>query len=91
MHENLWSGFSSPTAGLLMCWHYTGTNEKSGTELNCLWEFVTDPQFHLSAQDRFNHKHEKKIIENYLRNESNIFQANQSWLEDLLHLHSVTA
>ncbi|KAF8436569.1 hypothetical protein L210DRAFT_2459165 [Boletus edulis BED1] len=28
--ENLYSAFSSPSAGLLMCWQYSGTNEKSG-------------------------------------------------------------
>ena len=43
--ENLYSAFSSPAAGLLMCWQYSGTNKKSGTELNQLWSFVTDPQF----------------------------------------------
>lgn len=77
--ENLWSAFSSPTTGLLMCWHYTGTNEKSGAELNRLWEFVTDPQFQPSVQDKFNHDRKKKIIENYLRNKSNLFQANHGW------------
>jgi len=77
--ENLWSAFSSPTAGLLICWHYTGTNEKSGAELNRLWQFITDPQFRPSVQDRFNHEREKKTVENYLRNESNLFQANHGW------------
>lgn len=32
--ETLYSEFSSPTAGLLMCWQYSRTNEKSGAELN---------------------------------------------------------
>ena len=40
-HDNLYSAFSSPSAGLLMCWQYSGTNEKSGAELNRLWSFVT--------------------------------------------------
>lgn len=31
--ETLYSAFSSPTAGLLMCWQYSGTNEKPGAEL----------------------------------------------------------
>ncbi|KAI5994685.1 hypothetical protein EDD15DRAFT_2128955, partial [Pisolithus albus] len=31
--KDLFSAFSSPTAGLLMCWHYSGSNEKSVAEL----------------------------------------------------------
>lgn len=44
-HESLYLGFSSPTAGLLMCWQYSGSFKKSGAELNRLWLFLTDPQF----------------------------------------------
>ena len=42
--ENLYSAFSSPTAGLLMCWQYSGTNGKSGAKLNRLWSlFIKNP------------------------------------------------
>lgn len=79
-HENLYSAFSSPTAGLLMCWQYSGTNEKSGAELNRLWSsFIKDPQFQPSVGAGFNHEREKKRIEKYLHDNSNPFHANHGW------------
>ena len=77
--ETLYSAFSSPTAGLMMCWQYSGTNEKSGAELNRLWSFVTDPQFKPSVQSMFNHEREKKRIEKYLHSQSNPFNADYGW------------
>jgi hypothetical protein len=77
--ETLYSAFSSPTAGLLMCWQYSGTNEKSGAELNRLWSFVTDPQFQPSLQSTFNHERKKKQIEKYLHNQSNPFNTDYGW------------
>jgi hypothetical protein len=77
--ETLYSAFSSPTAGLLMCWQYSGTNEKSGAELNRLWSFVTDLQFQPSLQSTFNHEREKKRIEKYLHNQSNPFNTDYGW------------
>ncbi|KAF8551517.1 hypothetical protein OG21DRAFT_1417839, partial [Imleria badia] len=39
-HDNLFSAFSSPMAGLLMCWQYSGSNTKSAGELNRLRSFI---------------------------------------------------
>ncbi|KAG6380707.1 hypothetical protein JVT61DRAFT_5085 [Boletus reticuloceps] len=77
--DNLYSAFSSPSAGLLMCWQYSGTNEKSGAELNRLWSFVTDPQFRASSLDTFNHEREKKLVEKHLREKSNPFHVDHGW------------
>ncbi len=54
--ETLYSAFSSPTAGLLMCWQYSGTNEKSGAELNRLRSYAIEPQFKPSVQSAACHR-----------------------------------
>jgi hypothetical protein len=75
--DNLFSAFSSPTAGLLMCWQYSGSNLKSAAELNHLWtDFIQDPQFNPKDVKLFNHDHERKYIEKYLHDESNVFKAD---------------
>ncbi|KAH7887190.1 hypothetical protein F5I97DRAFT_1784323, partial [Phlebopus sp. FC_14] len=51
--NNLYLAFSSPTAGLLMCWQYSVSTTKSGMELNHLWSFVKNPQFDPSLEDTF--------------------------------------
>ena len=53
--DNLFSAFSSPMAGLLMCWQYSGSNMKSAGELNHLGSFIRDPQFHPNAHIAFSH------------------------------------
>lgn len=85
--KTLYSAFSSPTAGLLMCWQYSGINEKSGAELNWLWSFGTDPKFKPSVQSMFNHKREKKHIEKYLHDQSNPFNADYGWKKSQYLFH----
>ncbi|KAF9241996.1 hypothetical protein BU15DRAFT_19815, partial [Melanogaster broomeanus] len=51
--EDLYSAFSSPTAGLLMCWQYSGSTSKSVAELNRLWSFIQDPLFDPKAHEGF--------------------------------------
>ena len=77
--ENLYSAFSSPTAGILMCWQYSGTNTKSAAELNRLWSFIKDPQFQPSLHHSFNHEREKKLVEKYLHADCNPFKADHGW------------
>ncbi|KIJ11125.1 hypothetical protein PAXINDRAFT_52664, partial [Paxillus involutus ATCC 200175] len=71
--------FSSPTAGLLMCWHYSGTTAKSIPELNRLGSYTRDPQFNAAEELPFSHERERKLIEKYLRDQSNPFQAENGW------------
>ncbi|KIK80587.1 hypothetical protein PAXRUDRAFT_158258, partial [Paxillus rubicundulus Ve08.2h10] len=64
--ENLFSAFSSPTAGLLMHWQYSGSNLKLAAELNCLGSFIQDPQFEPALEYSFNHNCEQKLTKKYL-------------------------
>lgn len=77
--DNLYSAFSSSTAGLLMCWHYSGTTAKSIPELNRLGSYTRDPLFNAAEELPFSHERERKLIEKYLRDQSNPFQAESGW------------
>lgn len=77
--DNLFSVFSSPMAGLLMCWQYFGSNMKSVGELNRLGSFIRDPQFCPSAHAAFSHEQERVLIERYLQTKSNPFRAMHGW------------
>lgn len=77
--ENLYSAFSSPAAGLLMCWQYSGSNAKSAAELNRLWSYITDPRFDPNAEKTFSHEREQKRIEKYLQAASNPFKVEHGW------------
>jgi hypothetical protein len=44
--EELFSAFSSPTAGLLFCWQYSESNFKSNAEMRHLaWDFLNDNEY----------------------------------------------
>ncbi|KAG0694833.1 hypothetical protein DFH29DRAFT_814861, partial [Suillus ampliporus] len=44
--EDIFSPFSSPTAGLLMCWQYSGANSKSSAEMKRLTRvFLDDDEY----------------------------------------------
>ncbi|KIK32450.1 hypothetical protein CY34DRAFT_101489, partial [Suillus luteus UH-Slu-Lm8-n1] len=45
--DQLFEAFTNPSAGILMAWQYTGTNEKSGAEWDRLVQFLKDPLFRL--------------------------------------------
>ncbi|KAG6369481.1 hypothetical protein JVT61DRAFT_14374 [Boletus reticuloceps] len=68
--DNLFSAFSNPTAGLLMCWQYSGSTTKSAAELQRLWSFMKDPAFDAAAHSTFSHERERKNIEKYLSDEA---------------------
>lgn len=77
--ENLFSAFSSPTAGLLMCWQYSKSSSKSKDELNRLWTYLKDPQFNPAEKLDFSHDREYRLISKYLQDESNPFRAQHGW------------
>ncbi|KAI9454516.1 hypothetical protein HD554DRAFT_2031283 [Boletus coccyginus] len=79
MPENLYLAFSSPAAGLLICWQYSGSNAKSTVKLNWLWSYITDPQFDPNAEKTFSHEWEQKYIEKYLQAASNPFKVEYGW------------
>ncbi|KAG1884739.1 hypothetical protein F4604DRAFT_1529141, partial [Suillus subluteus] len=44
--EDIFSPFSSPTAGLLMCWQYSGANSKSSAKMKHLMRvFLDDDEY----------------------------------------------
>jgi hypothetical protein len=77
--EDIFSAFSSPTAGLLMCWQYSGTNAKSAAELNRLATFIDDPLFNKEDAHGFSHTREKKLLNDFLKDKSNPFRTEHGW------------
>lgn len=77
--DNLFSAFSSPTAGLLMCWQYSNSTSKTKDELNRLWTYIRDPSFDPSQQPNFSHDREYKLVTKYLQDDSNAFRAYHGW------------
>ena len=78
--ENLFSAFSSPMAGLLMCWQYSKSNSKTKDKLNCLWTYIKDPSFDSSQQHDFSHDREYKLVTKFLQDDSNPFRAQHGWM-----------
>ena len=79
-HENLFSAFSSPTAGLLTCWHFSGSKMKTKDETMCLArKYMQDPTFNPSELSSYSIDRECKLIQKYLENDSNSFHAQNSW------------
>ena len=79
--DNLYDAFSSPTAGLLTCWHYSGSNSKSAAETHRLTTFLDDDQYRREDARMFNLPREKKLVEDYLKDASNPFRADNGWRE----------
>ncbi|KAG8212974.1 hypothetical protein J3R82DRAFT_11356 [Butyriboletus roseoflavus] len=71
--ENLYFVFSSLTAGLLMCWQYSGSTSKLISELNWLWSYIKDPLFNSADKRIFFHDREWRHFDKYLMTESNPF------------------
>ena len=80
-HENLFSAFSSPTAGLLTCWHFSGSAEKTKEEMNRLWKYIQDPAFNPSKELPFSLNHECNLIKQYLHDNSNPFHTQYGWIQ----------
>ena len=80
-HENIFSAFSSPTAGLLTCWHFSRSTAKTKDETNRLWKYIQDPAFNLSEELPFSVDHECTLIKRYLHDDSNPFRAQHGWVQ----------
>ncbi|KAI6044082.1 hypothetical protein EDC04DRAFT_2561765 [Pisolithus marmoratus] len=80
--KDLFSAFSSPMAGLLMCWHYSGLNEKSVVELTRLTCFTSDALSNPAESGCFSHE----LLGNFLQNDSNPFHANHGWYWSMVHV-----
>ena len=80
-HENLFSVFSSPTARVLTCWHFSGSTVKTKEETNWLWRYIHDPAFNPSEELVFLLDHECSHIKKYLFDDSNPFRSQHSWIQ----------
>ena len=79
--ENLFSVFSSPTAGLLTCWHFSGSTAKTKEETNQLWRYIQDPAFNPSEELAFSLDRECSRIKKYLFDDSNPFRSQHGWIQ----------
>jgi hypothetical protein len=77
--DTLYSAFTSPIAGLLMAWQYSGGTTKSSHELDHLWTFLRDPCFNSTVNTIFSHDQEKACILKYLADSSNPFNTTHGW------------
>jgi hypothetical protein len=77
--DNLYDAFSSPTAGLLMCWHFSGSTAKSTAETHRLMTFLDDDEYKREDSRIFNIPREKKLLEDYLADTTNPFRAENGW------------
>jgi len=84
--EDIFSAFSSPTAGLLMSWQYSGTNAKSAAELNRLATYIDDPLFNKEDARGFSHTREKKLLDDFLKDRSNPFRTEHGWRQSSVEI-----
>ncbi|KAH7921017.1 hypothetical protein BV22DRAFT_1107414 [Leucogyrophana mollusca] len=77
--DELFAPFTNPSCGLLMAWHYSGSNDKSTIELDRLSAFLQDPLFDPKDLPGFNHAREAKLLDNYLKNKANPFREENGW------------
>lgn len=77
--HNLYDAFSSPTAGLMMCWHFSGSTAKSTAETHRLMKFLDNNKYKREDARIFNIPREKKLLEDYLTDTSNPFRAENGW------------
>jgi hypothetical protein len=73
--RHLFDGFSNHTSGVLMAWHYLGTNSNSGVNVNRLAEVLSsDPRCSLAHLSGFNFTREMKLLDKYIEDKSNPFR-----------------
>jgi hypothetical protein len=78
--EELFSAFSSPTAGLLFCWQYSGSNSKSNAEMKRLVrDFLDDDEYRREDARVYDDVREKKFVQDYLKDRSNPFRMENGW------------
>ncbi|KAG1858669.1 hypothetical protein C8R48DRAFT_606204 [Suillus tomentosus] len=79
--DQLFEAFTNPSAGILMAWQYTGTNEKSGAE----WDRL-DLLFRPEDLHSLNHARELKRLDKYLKNKANPFQEEYGWHQSTVRI-----
>ncbi|OJA15139.1 hypothetical protein AZE42_07563 [Rhizopogon vesiculosus] len=84
--EDIFSAFSSLTAGLLMSWQYSGTNAKSAAELSRLATYIDDPLFNKEDARGLSHTREKKLLDDFLKDRSNPFRTEHGWRQSSVEI-----
>jgi hypothetical protein len=78
--DDIFSAFSSPTAGLLFCWQYSGIDSKSSAEMKHLARtFLDDDDYQREDARTYDDVREKRLLMDYLKDKSNPFQIENGW------------
>ncbi|KAG2112891.1 hypothetical protein DEU56DRAFT_749182 [Suillus clintonianus] len=78
--DDIFSAFSSPTAGLLFFWQYSGINSKSSAEMKHLGRtFLDDDNYRREDARDYDDVHEKRLLGDYLKDKSNPFHIENGW------------
>jgi hypothetical protein len=78
--DDIFSAFSSPTAGLLFCWQYSGINSKSSAEMKRLAKsFLDDDNYRREDARTYDDVREKRLLGDYLKDKSNPFRIENGW------------
>jgi hypothetical protein len=85
--KHLFDGFLNHTPGVLMVWHYSGTNSNSGTNVNCLADYLSsDPHCSLAHLSGFNFMCEMKLLDKYIEDTSNPFREEYRWCQSTVKI-----
>ncbi|KAF8121258.1 hypothetical protein EV363DRAFT_1568850 [Boletus edulis] len=76
---DVFAPFTNPTSGILMAWQYSGTNQKSASELNRLAQLQTHPLYDSQDLKTFSHACEAKRLNQFLDSKSNPFHTDYGW------------
>ena len=71
--------FSNPSSGILMAYQYSGSSEKSESELDRLTQLLFNPLFDPQDLAGFSHSCEVKKLDKYLESENSHFRTNNGW------------
>jgi hypothetical protein len=85
--NQLFDAFTNHTSGVLMSWHYSGTNSNSGANVNRLAELLSsDPLCSLAHLSGFNFMHEMKLLDKYIEDKSNPFRIEYGWCQSTIKI-----
>ena len=78
-HFDYFSPFTNPSSALLMAYQYSGTNAKSGAELDRLPRFLNHPKFHAPDTIHFSHTREEQRLDKFLETVDKPFSMEHGW------------
>lgn len=78
-HQDIFALFTNLSSSILMMWHYSGTSEKSGAELDRLTRLLVNSPIKPEELIGFLHTCEEQQMDKYLKAKDNPFQAEYGW------------